>query len=299
MALETRYTIEPGNSNYLNYGTPFTVFEATNSQSHESDVFQNTSVDINYFKDQKNFIKSLNEGDRNILVSYTKYGDRLINGMLRKIWNKSTIFDYITEKKKEEDFNKVFKDIFKKELTKRNCYSEVEKYVSEFQKVFKKVPKLKKSIRVFRGIYTDDFFDPRTHGIQSPTYDFLSTTYDPLDSSINNYAGKDCCIMEFVIQAGVRALWIEPISYFKNEREIIIENNAILYNGCRKIKSLMHYTGNNDENVTSRDIEVFEFEIKPNKSIYNYVTNYLNKTRNVLYKTCFTRRKQNTKNKNK
>lgn len=256
--------------------------------THNHTVIQNTSFDGNYFIEQKEFIESLTEMEKSILASYTQYGDRLINNISRKKFNETNLFAYIKNIQDREDFKNVFKDIFTKPLTKENCYSEVLRYIKLFQKLFQKVPPLKKAIRVFRGIYTDDNFDPRKQGIESPTYDFLSTTYDPYNSSLNNFSGSECCIMEFIIQPGVRALWIQPISYYTPEMEILIENNVTLYNGCRKIKGLMYNTGNNNENtsVDFRDIEVFEFEIKPNLSFIKKVSNV---TRRILSKLCDVR----------
>jgi hypothetical protein len=287
------------------YVFPYNVYDLTEGvyTSHNHDVIQNSSFDSNYFIEQKEFIESLTEVETSILASYTLYGDRLINNISRKIFNETNLFAYIKNIQNKEDFKYMFKNIFTKPLTKENCYSEVLRYIKLFQKLFEKVPPLKKAIRVFRGIYTDDNFDPRKQGIESPTYDFLSTTYDPYNSSLNNFTGKECCIMEFIIQPGVRALWIQPISYYKHEMEIVIQNNIRLYNGCRKIKSLMidhTYNENTNENTNDdfRDIEVFEFEIKPYVSFIQSVTNT---TRKILSKMCHVRgvtRKRSRTNKN-
>ena len=280
--------------------------------THNHDVIQNTSFDSNYFIEQKEFIESLTETEKSILASYTQYGDRLINNISRKKFNETNLFAYIKNIQDKEDFKNVFKHIFTKPLTKENCYSEVLRYIKLFQKLFQKVPPLKKAIRVFRGIYTDDNFDPRKQGIESPTYDFLSTTYDPYNSSLNNFSGSECCIMEFIIQPGVRAFWIQPISYYVHEMEIIIENNVTLYNGCRKFKSLMiDHTYNNDTNknnnhtnennsVDFRKIEVFEFEVKPYVSFIKKVTNV---TRRILSKLCdvrgVTRKRNRSRSRNR
>lgn len=269
--------------------------------THNDSVLQNSSFDGNYFIEQKEFIQSLTEREKSILASYTKYGDRLINNISRKKFNKTNLFAYIKNIQDKEDFNTVFKDIFTKPLTEENCYSEVLRYIKLFQKIFEKVPPLKKAIRVFRGIYTNDNFDPRKQGIESPTFDFLSTTYDPYRSSLNNFSGKECCIMEFIIQPGVRAFWIQPISYYPNEMEILIENNVTLYNGCRKNKLLMHNTENNNgnNNVDFRDIEVFEFEIKPNLSFIKKASNIV---RRILSTVCHvrgeTRKRSRSRNRN-
>jgi hypothetical protein len=238
---------------------------------------------MEYFLEQKEFIESLDEDDSAILASYTKYGDELINGILRNKWNKNTLFEFISSKNPEE-FDIVFKTIFTKRLTKENCLSEVKAYIEKFKEIFKRVPPVKKAIRVFRGLHANDSFDPRRNGIKSPTVDFLSTTYAPYESSLNHFTGEACCIMEFIIQPGVRALWIQGLSYFDHEMEILIENNIALYNGCRKMKMLMHNTDNND--ISHRDVEVFEFEIKPYRSAFQYAKNV---TRRVLSKLCYLR----------
>jgi len=306
----------------LKFCDTFHVDKITREWSHDAYVLQGEDIDMNYFEEQKDFIKSLDDNEKKILTSYTQYGDRLINGILRGKWNKDNLYDYIQSKvdhnskdnNSVETFENVFENIFDvKLITKENCMKIVKEYVDKFQTLFLRVPPLKKKLRVFRGLKTSETFDPRKGGIPSPTTDFLSTTYDPHDSSLNNYTGKatnnkevGCCLMEFVIQPGVRALWIAPISYYQNEKEIIIENGIALYNGCRRTKELMFNLddlSNNNNNtrdvVDWRPVEVFEFEIKPYESTLAIIRRkgktIINTGRQILRSLCHLRRTRNNK----
>jgi len=192
------------------------TFYTNKGWDHKGHIFQDSDFDTDYFFNQMQFLESLSEEERKLLASYTKYGDRLINGFLRKQWNNQTLFAFISSRM-SASWDEVFGGIFK-DLTEGNCMSQVASYVKKYIELFKKVPPVEKPIRVFRGVEVNDTFDPRKGGIKSPTIDFLSTTYAPDNSLLNRYAGEGCCVYEFVIYPGVRALWIEPLSYFENEK---------------------------------------------------------------------------------
>jgi len=163
-------------------------------------------------------------------------------------------------------------------------------FVEKFRKVFMKVPILEKPLRVFRGIEVGSTFDPRKGGIPSPTIDYLSTTYDPYESKLHLYSGESCCIYEIVINKGVRALWVEPMSKYRDEREIIIENNVVIYNGCRKYKTLTYGVYKNDDYaVETRQIDVFEFEIKPYTLPITLTSRLRNGLTRIYSKFCGTR----------
>ena len=263
------------------------TFYTNKGWDHKEHIFQDSDFDTDYFLKQMQFLESLTEEERKVLASYTNDGYQLINGFLRKQWNNKTLFAFISSRR-SPSWDEVFGDIFK-DLTEKNCMAQVGSYVKNYIELFKKVPPVEKPIRVFRGVEVNDTFDPRKGGIKSPTIDFLSTTYAPDDSLLNRYAGEGCCIYEFVIYPGVRALWIQPLSYFEHEKEIIIEYNIALYNGCSKFKTLMFEKEEDEEGEEGeegeedeegedhgfgfRDILVYDFEIKPYKSAFNKVKN--------------------------
>jgi hypothetical protein len=289
----------PG-KNIYRYSSRFYTYKGWDHTAH---IFQDSDFDTDYFLKQMQFLESLTEEERKVLASYTKYGDQLINGFLRGQWNNKSLFDFISSRMagpREDDtpsWDEVFGDIFK-DLTEDNCMAQVSSYVKKYIELFKKVPPVEKPIRVFRGVRVNDTFDPRKSGIKSPTIDFLSTTYAPDDSLLNRYAGEGCCIYEFVIYPGVRALWIQPLSYYRHEKEILIEYNIALYSGCSKFKELMFEKEEDDDEDDEdhgykfRYIQVYDFEIKPYESAFNKMKRV---TRKVLrfFSACGRRRNKN------
>jgi len=130
--------------------------------------------------------------------------------------------------------------------------------------------------------------------------DYLSTAYDPIHNTIlETYTGTQCCAYEFIVHPGVRALWIEPISNFPSEGEIIIEQGVTVINGCRNEKKLVYKTENDYRN---RDVLVVGYDIYPNSSalpphlvIKNIASNVLGVGRRILSKLCSIRGKRGGK----
>jgi len=272
---------------------PRQVFNAKNKHVHNTSLYQNSSIDIDYFIKQKEFIDNLSEDDKLLLASYTHYGDRIINNFLRKIWTGKTLLEFLNDNVKEVEDRDKFKNLLGVSIdliTEQNFMKIIGDFVEKFRKVFMKVPILEKPLRVFRGIEVDSTFDPRKGGIPSPTIDYLSTTYDPYEGPLHLYSGESCCIYEIVINKGVRALWVEPMSKYQHEREIIIENNVIIYNGCRKYKTLTYGVYKNDDFAEeTRQIDVFEFEIKPYTLPITLTSRLRNGLTRIYSKFCGTR----------
>lgn len=250
---------------------PFSVFSQSKDLNHRTDVFQDSNIDMNYFEEQKTFLKSLTKRETDVLQSYTIFGDEIINGLLRgRLPKGKELFEFL--KKRPTNFP------FIRQPTESNSEEIVTAYVKEFSDIFERVPPLKKRLRLFRGIRpVGDSYIPGGNNFtfKSPTTDYMSTTYTTSDDSMLSKfffedEGEACCLMEMIVEPGVKALWIEPISNVEDEREIIIENGVAFYNGCIKIKNESHTEfGDNDNyegTYKNYNITVYEYTIKPYKS---------------------------------
>jgi hypothetical protein len=259
--------------------------EVRDSSNHDTEIFQDNSIDINYFKEQLEFINSLSERERTVLASYTHQGDGLINGMLRGTLTGTALCDYM----------KTTNLPFLETPTESNCQKLAKSYLTEFSTIFKRVPVLKTKMRVFRGFRPDQGWKPMGFYIKatSPTQDYMSTTYSAGDGSfLGEYIDTDkdvaCCVMELILEPGIRALWIEPISKYQGEREIVIESGVAIYNGCiaEKFHTYMNYHEEDEPDILQK-VTVYEYNIKP------YET-WMTKLGKVLYEVglkCSTRRK--------
>jgi hypothetical protein len=217
---------------------------------------------MGYFDDQKAFLDGLTPEERLILASYTYYGDGLINTMMRGGWTPASLMEHLQVAYTRTDaFATILGPL--KELNEENCMARVTTYIERFQTVFNKVPVLKKPMRLFRGINPNETFNPGTQEMSSPTMDYLSTTYDPIYTRLNSYIGKECCAYEFNLHPGVRALWIEPISTFPGEAEILIDRNVIVVNGCRNTKTILYKDVSDEQKpgIQRRDVLVVGYDI--------------------------------------
>ena len=262
----------------------FSVLDTSSGWNHESQVFQDTSIDMNYFKEQLEFIRSLTVRERRVLSSYTHQGDRVLNGLLRNTLSGKELCEYM------QKTNIPFEDI----VTESNCITLAKSYLSEFSSIFQKVPILKTRMRVFRAFIPEPGWKPSGFYMKalSPSQEYMSTTYSageetPLGGFLSTDKENACCIMELTLEPGVRALWIEPVSMYRHEREILIDKNVAIYNGCTRMKEHSHTPSGKDE-PESFNVTVYEYNIKP------YET-WMSKLGAVLMGACTRRRGANRK----
>lgn len=229
---------------------------------------------MDYFREQLEFIQSLTEREQFIVKTYTFWGAYVINNLFRFNWGAQEVIDWIDEHR--DDFKRrfnIFEPIPLDSINKENCLKIAKDYVSEFNTIFAKAPVMSVPMRLFRGIQPTPKFDPRRVNVVSPTVEYLSTTYSTYERTLDIFAGDPCCIMEFMVQPGVRTLWVEPVSIHPYEAEIVLDKGVALYNSCRpKDKNLAYEDWDNDEyGVSDRDINVFEYEVRPYKSLVKRV----------------------------
>jgi len=88
----------PGKSTGISMYRYISRFYTYKGWDHTAHIFQDSDFDTDYFLKQMQFLESLTEEERKVLASYTKYGDQLINGFLRKQWNNKTLFAFISSR---------------------------------------------------------------------------------------------------------------------------------------------------------------------------------------------------------
>ena len=169
-----------------------------------------------FFEQQTNFLKSLSEKDNLILKSYTKYGDFVINSIFRNNYNEGKLLEMINKMKSNYNLVSLFGT---EDISNENVVEVSTKYANDFKDIFDRVPTVTAKFKVFRGT-------------QEPTTNFsglLSTTYDPMSGSLYDvFSGPSCCIYEFTVMPGAKVLWLEPISEFPGELEILLHMNSTI-----------------------------------------------------------------------
>jgi hypothetical protein len=201
-----------------------------------------------WFDEQIAFLRSLTPAERNLLRSYTRNGDEVVNLVLRggptvkddlmRIVNRlktptsqlsTTFMDEngyrVTKGGLIETTKRVnFFDVELDTITDANVMKVASRYVDTFRALMKRVPPVTTPFRVFRGVAPEDD-EIKVY----PLRGFSSTSYDPFTASIDIFTNQEskCCVMDIRLEKGVRALWIEPISHFEQEREILIDSTNV------------------------------------------------------------------------
>jgi hypothetical protein len=75
---------------------------------------------------------------------------------------------------------------------------------------------LTEPITLYRGV--------RLEAFTKEDYGFISTTYNIQQAS--NYANLKCCIMEINVPVGTRCIFVEKISHYEHEKEVLLPRNG-------------------------------------------------------------------------
>ena len=153
---------------------------------------------VSFQEDQTSFLDSLTLEETNILQSYTNVGNDIINQVLRGNFNTLT----------EDSIN-----LLKKYTLEDTKIGAIPYYVSSFMNIVKKSPVIKDTLRLYRGIKGEEHIDMHKN-------DIISTSYYP--GVIQQFKGNKCCSIVIDVKPGVRAVWIEKVSFYPEEREVII-----------------------------------------------------------------------------
>ena len=227
---------------------------AANASAAPVCLYQEDSLPIGWFQEQLTFLRSLTPEDRALLQSYTRNGDEVMS-VVMKGTTKSTVQELMnivsklktptsTREYSRVDLNtterirrnyadgplevtereNIFAPTPLETITEANVLKVASDYVSRFKKLMGRVPPVKTPFRVFRGVAPED----NTIKV-FPLRGFSSTTYDPFTTSLDGFTDTttNCCVMDITLQPGVRALWIEPISHFEVEREILVDATSV------------------------------------------------------------------------
>lgn len=153
---------------------------------------------VSFQEDQTTFLNSLTSEESHILQSYTDVGDGIINQVLRGNFNTLT----------EDSIN-----LLKKYTLEDTKIGAIPYYVSSFMNIVKKSPVIKDTLRLYRGIKGEEHIDMHKN-------DIISTSYLP--GVIQQFKGNKCCSIVIDVNPGVRAVWIEKVSVYPEEREVIL-----------------------------------------------------------------------------
>ena len=90
--------------------------------------------------------------------------------------------------------------------------------IEQMDGIFSALAPIKKPITLYRGISAESPADIKSDNA------YISTTHKEFITEL--FAYDNCCIIEFTISPGSKVLFVESVSSFKDEGEVIIERGG-------------------------------------------------------------------------
>jgi hypothetical protein len=215
---------------------------------------QNVTLPSSFLTNNNIYLHSLTNRELFILASYTHTGDKLINkyilfesnkdkyGLIDyvKSWNSDkmflTVIDHLLgipafvnplffqlkKRMPSLTFRQILRFIYTEPRDEKfinmiiDCISE---YAMEFKNIVNKAPKLTDELIVYRGVETQ-YYSTDGKNFESATY--ISTSIDPNVSIRFSKATTGCCVKKMILKPGTRAIFMQPISRYKQEAEVLI-----------------------------------------------------------------------------
>ena len=95
----------------------------------------------------------------------------------------------------------------------------LDQHDQDLRRIIMNSPPLKKEMHVYRGTYTHYYSNKKMDIFKNQS--FTSTSF--YSTVIEKFAGAPgCCVTEFILKPGAHCLWLDPITHFENEMEILL-----------------------------------------------------------------------------
>jgi hypothetical protein len=217
------------------------LFITEDRTKHDSLLYQDDSLDFSWFSNQAKFIDGLTDRETFLLKTYTRNGDEVINSLFKLKGRElvDTLMKTVTHLKTPDRKGKprvnIFDPVKLETITPANVVTISSKYANEVISIFNKAPPVENTLRVFRGLRPNNDDGKLT---VFPLRGITSTTYNPMDKVLTTYSdmhdvvkgidnkGKslppNCCVYDMILRRGVKAIWLEPITEFPGEQEIVL-----------------------------------------------------------------------------
>lgn len=255
-------------SRYMtSYETDLMIRRSKNVRGLQREFF--TAIDqphlVRWIRAQEAFIKTLNPRDTFILKSYTRHGDKLVNG-----WARGTLPPFITDLMKAAiawgkipfqysmydqydalarmgmdmparelwlDKDGVLRSDIAARVVRDNMFffehpefvaDLLKQYMADIVSIMKRSPRLIGDIITYRGFQSEEHLK----GLRYVAPDFGSTSVNPysaLDFTNTVSSGihvVHCCIYELTVRAGVPCLYLGSNTEFADEFEVLLPPGA-------------------------------------------------------------------------
>lgn len=213
----------------------------TAAEKFGASLFVNAAyMDIPWLRRQIAYIHGLNNADKIILAAYTYLGDTFLNAFLRGMFDAPKFLSAMRREPLTGAFHtyilmrrgltleSVRRGEFMEDL-ERNYVAYLEAYRDDLQRVITSAPRPSRAIKVFRGIKHAEYMIAELERSDLfETQDFQSTSLSDMRavdfSRYHEMFGKYKygTVMEIVLDELTPCLFMEPVSKFDQEMEILL-----------------------------------------------------------------------------
>lgn len=196
-------------------------------------------IDYVWIKEQLDYTNALTDRQKHIVYSYTIYGDKFINYHLRGKLTLKLIKDIVDECKKNKENPFKYQHLDKTGKIEiddqyvENIVEYIVAFIEEFRDIIIYSPRLRKNIKVFRGLKDGHYIINSIQGGFMINSDFISTSI--YLASASNFMNGDCCLLELYIDVDTPCLFTANLSRRRGEYEITLINKTVMkYMRCTK-----------------------------------------------------------------
>ena len=241
-------------------------YQYSNYTKHDLDHLYDhtcTEIDLNWFEQQSNYIKSLSRDELLTLSSYSNYGYEIINNwcidnnewwsQLYKIlhYNSSSYFPFFIQFLNVIEhfhFTSKQKNIIDKLKNSRSLSSLYTTFISiknqmnddswkifwkevlieysrDLERIILNSPKTNSCMTVWRGSTTPYWTNSFLNKEEYLFKNFTSTSLEL--SNTDEFRDLDCCLMRIIIPKNSRCLCLGTFSVYSNEAEILFSKDSI------------------------------------------------------------------------
>jgi len=131
-----------------------------------------------------------------------------------------------------------------------------EQYDDDLRRIIHNAPPLKKEMHVYRGTLSHYYSNKKGNVFKNQNYTSTSFYSSVIDKFAYVHTGGGCCVTEFILKPGAHCIWLDPVTFFENELEILLPPDQSFVIMSKKILKYL----NEPNTFTSEDIKREEFE---------------------------------------
>jgi hypothetical protein len=221
-----------------------------------TNIFTNKAdIDPAWVDANVQYVNSLSDQDRQVLNAYTFQGDTLINSWIRGMFDRSKFATHLLDspllsplfyyyRRNKGPLETIDRDTYLTDI-RINYQRYLTDFIADLSRIIADAPKSKQTMKIYRGIKHPDYLLAELQ--RSPVLkcnDFQSCTIDSfvaVEFAAVRPGGPWGLVLEITIPPGVPCMYIQSISSFYHEYEVILPPGILLESqGPVVLKNIPH-----------------------------------------------------------